>query len=92
MLMTEFIANICCIVYYVIATVGALPTIARIIKRKSSTDISKVSVCMDALSTTCWTIYIFLTHQTLLVYVGTVWDFIVVAVYITVVLKYHGKR
>ena len=89
--MTDFIANVCCIVYYVISTVGTLPTIVRIIKRKSSTDISKVSTYMCALSTACWTIYIFLTHQTLLVYVGTVWDFIVVAVYITVVLKYHGK-
>ena len=89
--MIDIIANICCLIYYVIATISTLPHIVRIVKRKSSTDISLTGTILSTISGTCWTIYIFLTQQTILVYIGTIWDFIVMVIYIVVVFKYHKK-
>lgn len=83
------IANICCFIYYTISTVQTIPTIVRIIRYKESTDISLISTYLGIISCTAWTTYIFLTPQTTLVYIGSAWDCVVVAVYSIVVIKYH---
>ena len=84
------LADICCFIYYAIATIQTIPTIYRILKYKSSTDISLVSTVLSAISCLAWDIYIFVSLQTPLVYLGTIWDTIVLIVYIIVVFLYHN--
>ena len=86
---TSVIANICCTVYYTVATIESIPAIVRIIRTKSSTDISLVYVLLSFIALTSWSAYIFLTEQTILVYIGTLWDILVSVVYYVVVLLYH---
>lgn len=82
-------ATICCLIYYTIATIQSLPTIARIIKHKQSTDISLISTFLGFISGASWTTYIFLSEQTTLVYIGSAWDMLVCLVYTIVVVMYH---
>lgn len=85
-------ANICCLIYYTIATIQSLPTIFRIIKHRQSTDISLISTYLGFIAGTAWTIYIFLTEQTTLVYIGTVWDMLICIVYTITVILYHDDN
>lgn len=86
------IANICCFIYYTIATIQTIPTIIRILRYKESTDISLISIYLQFISATAWTTYIFLTSQTILVYIGSAWDYMVYLIYASVVIRYHGDR
>ena len=86
------IADICCFIYYTIATIQSLPTIFRIIKHKQSTDISLISTCLSFIAGISWTTYIFLSQQTTLVYIGSAWDMLVCVVYTIVVIKYHADN
>lgn len=86
------LANICVTIYYILATIGTLPFIFRILRRKSSSDVSLVSTFMTYIGSVCWTIYIFVTEQSLLVYIGTIWDMLVYTVYTIVVLRYHKEN
>lgn len=85
-------ADVCCFICYTLSSVQSLPAIVRIIKQKRSTDISLTSVCLCYIASLAWTAYIFLTSQSTLVYVGTVWDIIVVTVYSVVVFVYHENN
>lgn len=86
------LADICCIIYYVIATVQTIPMIARILRTKSSSDYSLVGILLSFISTTAWTTYIYLSEHTLLVYLGTAWDALVALVYYVAVIRYHENN
>ena len=88
----KLIADICCLLYYLIATIETIPTIIRIIKRKSSSDFSIMSTVMSLIGGTAWTIYIFLTEQSTLVYIGTIWDCVILLIYVFVVFRYHKSK
>lgn len=88
----DTIGTICCLIYYSIATIEAVPSIIRIIKRKSSADFSIISTVLALISGTAWTTYIFLSEQTIIVYIGSIWDMIVLLLYTIVVFKYHKTK
>lgn len=88
----DTVGTICCLIYYSIATLESVPSIIRIIKRKSSADFSIISTVLAMISGTAWTTYIFLSEQTIIVYIGSIWDMIVLLLYTIVVFKYHKTK
>lgn len=90
--MIATIANICCFIYYTVASIQTIPTIIRVIKYKESDDISLIHIWLSLISAHAWLTYILLSQQTMLVYIGTIWDHIVCLVYSIVVIKYHHKK
>lgn len=43
------------------------------------------------IATVSWSIYIYTSEQTVLVYIGTTTDFIMALVYTVIMIKYHDK-
>lgn len=80
--------NFLCLVYYICSSMELIPAIARMIRRKSSHDYSIISAVMSMVGTSCWSIYIACTEQTLVVYIGTLTDLILVMVYFVVILLF----
>lgn len=84
--------NLFCLIYYVTSSISIIPSIVRVIRRKSSTDCSKAGTMLCTIGTISWSLYIFLTLQTTLVYIGTVFDLILQIVWTFLVFKYHNKE
>lgn len=89
--MRLIIANICCMIYYVLSGIEIFPSIVRIIKRKSATDYSLLGTVFTFVGTICWSLYIFLTEQTIFVCIGTITDLFTVILYTIVVFLYHKR-
>lgn len=89
--MDRFI-SLCCLVYYVSSGIMEMPSIVRVIRRKSSTDYSLAGVWLNMMATVSWSIYIYTSSQTPLVYIGTGTDFLTAMVYTIVMVRYHKKE
>lgn len=80
--------EIFCMVYYICSYISGIPAIIKLLKTKKSNDYSLIEVILTIVGTTCWTIYIFSTKQSLLVYIGTILDEILAVVWDGLVIKY----
>lgn len=85
------VGSICCIIYYVTASIAEIPAIVRVIKRKQSMDYSITAILLYLTSAISWSIYIYTTKQNMVVYVGTFIDLVICIVYSIVMIKYHNK-
>lgn len=81
--------NLLALLYYITSSIEIIPSICRICKRKSSNDYSVLSTWIMYIGTVAWTVYIFLTKQDAVVYIGTVIDMVMCTIYLFVILKYH---
>lgn len=86
------IMSICCLIYYALSAIQMIPSIYRILKRKSSIDYSVIATWISMVALICWSIYIYLSEQTILVYVGTTIDLVMLIVYTISVLYYHNDK
>lgn len=88
----NIVASICCLVYYVCSAVELIPSIVRIIKRRSSIDYSILSTLLGVIGTLAWSVYIYSSRQTTLVYLGTASDMFLVLIYTICIFKYHKEN
>lgn len=88
MTMEHFI-NACCLVYYVSSGIMEIPSIVRVLRRKSSVDYSMAGVWLNMIATVSWSIYIYVSEQIPLVYIGTTTDLVTAAIYTIVMCRYH---
>lgn len=86
------LADAFCTIYYVLSTFQSIPCIWKIIKTKSSSDFSLLNQWMWFISVICWSMYVYLTEQSLIVYIGTTWDLMTVTTQVIVVMKYYKRR
>ena len=65
-----------CTIYYVLSYIEMLPQIIKLIKTKSSNDYSLGMIFLQLIALISWSIYIFTSQQSIIVYIGTVIDLV----------------
>ena len=65
-----------CTIYYICSYIQTLPQVYKLIKTKSSNDYSLWQVFLGMIGLICWSIYIFTSQQSIIVYIGTVIDLV----------------
>lgn len=80
--------EIFCIIYYICSYISGIPAIVKLIKTKKSNDYSIIEAALTITGTTAWTIYIFSIEQSILVYIGTIIDEIMILIWNGLVIKY----
>ena len=90
--MLKHLGTLCCIVYYITASITEIPSILRVIKRKKSEDYSVIAIILDLVSAISWSIYIYVSEQNIIVYIGTFIDLMICILYASVILKYHENN
>lgn len=78
-----------CTIYYVLSYIEMLPQIIKLIKTKSSNDYSLGMIFLQLIALISWSIYIFTSQQSIIVYIGTVIDLVLLFLIDFLILKYY---
>lgn len=78
-----------CTIYYVLSYIETLPQIIKLIKTKSSNDYSLGMIFLQLIALISWSIYIFTSQQSIIVYIGTVIDLVLLFLIDFLILKYY---
>ena len=81
--------TIFCTIYYVLSYIEMLPQIIKLIKTKSSNDYSLGMIFLQLIALISWSIYIFTSQQSIIVYIGTVIDLVLLFLIDFLILKYY---
>ena len=79
-----------CTIYYVLSYIETLPQIIKLIKTKSSNDYSLGMIFLQLIALISWSIYIFTSQQSIIVYIGTVIDLVLLFLIDFLILKYYN--
>lgn len=82
--------TIFCTIYYVLSYIEMLPQIIKLIKTKSSNDYSLGMIFLQLIALISWSIYIFTSQQSIIVYIGTVIDLVLLFLIDFLILKYYN--
>ena len=83
--------EIFCTIYYVLNYVKTVPQIMKLIRTKSSSDYSLSMILLQLISMISWSLYIFTSVQSIIVYIGTVIDLVLLVVTDVLILLYYKK-
>lgn len=78
-----------CSIYYVLSYIQTVPQLVKLIKTKSSNDYSLGMICMQLIALISWSLYIFTSKQSIIVYVGTIIDLVLLFIIDFLILKYY---
>ena len=78
-----------CTIYYILSYIETVPQIAKLIKTKSSNDYSLGMITIQLIALICWSIYVFTSIQSVIVYIGTIVDLILLLLVDFLILKYY---
>ena len=78
-----------CTIYYILSYIQTIPQIIKLLKTKSSNDYSLGMVIIQLIAVISWSIYIFTSSQSLIVYIGTVIDLVLLSFVDYLILKYY---
>ena len=78
-----------CTIYYICSYLHVIPQMIKLIKTKSSNDYSLLTIGIQFIGVTCWTIYIFTSVQSIVVYIGSAIDMILYTLVDILILKYY---
>ena len=81
--------EIFCRIYYVLSYVEIIPQIIKLIKTKSSNDYSLGMVSLQLIALISWSLYIFTSKQSIIVYIGTIIDLLLLILVDFLILKYY---
>ena len=84
-----------CTIYYILSYIETVPQIIKLIKTKSSNDYSLGMISLQLIALISWSIYIFTSVQSVVVYVGTIIDLLLlmfVDFLIIMYYKFNKKR
>ena len=79
-----------CTIYCVLSYIETLPQIIKLIKTKSSNDYSLGMIFLQLIALISWSIYIFTSQQSIIVYIGTVIDLVLLFLIDFLILKYYN--
>lgn len=83
--------EIFCTIYYVLNYVKTVPQIMKLIRTKSSSDYSLSMILLQLISMISWSLYIFTSVQSVIVYIGTVIDLVLLVITDVLILLYYKK-
>ena len=78
-----------CTIYYILSYIYTIPQIIKLIKTKSSNDYSLGTVSLQLIALISWSLYIFTSEQSIVVYIGTVIDLLLLLFVDFLILKYY---
>ncbi len=78
-----------CTIYYILNYVQTFPQIVKLLKTKSSNDYSLLTVLFHLIACISWTLYIFTSKQSIIVYIGTVIDMVLLSFVTILIFKYY---
>ena len=81
-----------CTIYYICSYIQTVPQIIKLIKTKSSNDYSLLQVGLAFVGFVSWSIYIFTSKQSVIVYIGTVIDLILLFVVDGLILAFYDFK
>ena len=81
------------VIYYVLNYIKSIPQIIKLIRTKSAGDYSLGTIWMQFVAVLSWSLYIFTSKQSTLVYIGTVADLLILIITdVLIVMYYHNGR
>lgn len=84
--------EIFCTVYYVLNYVKTVPQIVKLIRTRSSSDYSLSMIILQLISMISWSLYIFTSKQSIIVYIGTVLDLLLLIITDILIFIYYKKE
>ena len=78
-----------CTIYYVLSYTYTVPQIIKLLKTKSSNDYSLIMVALQLIALISWTLYIFTSIQSIIVYIGTIIDLLILLFVDFLIFKYY---
>ncbi len=78
-----------CTIYYVLSYIETIPQIIKLIKTKSSNDYSLGMISLQLVALISWSLYIFTSIQSIVVYIGTIIDLLLLLLVDFLILKYY---
>ena len=78
-----------CTIYYVLSYIYTIPQILKLIKTKSSNDYSLGMITLQLIALISWSLYIFTSIQSIVVYIGTIIDLLLLLFVDFLILKYY---
>lgn len=84
--------TIFCTIYYVLSYIETVPQIVKLIRTKSSNDYSLGMLTLQLIALISWSLYIFTSKQSVIVYIGTIIDLLLLFLIDFLILKYYKFR
>ncbi len=81
-----------CTIYYVLSYVKSVPQITKLLRTKSSNDYSLGNITLQLIGIISWSLYIFTSKQSIIVYIGTVTDLLILMFTDFLIVKYYKKK
>ncbi len=78
-----------CTIYYVLSYIETVPQIIKLLKTKSSNDYSLGMISLQLIAIISWSLYIFTSKQSIVVYIGTIVDLLLLIFVDFLILKYY---
>jgi MtN3 and saliva related transmembrane protein len=78
-----------CTIYYVFSYIQTIPQVIKLLKTKSSNDYSLVMLLLQLIALISWSLYIFTSKQSIIVYIGTIIDLVLLFFIDFLILKYY---
>lgn len=78
-----------CTIYYALSYIETVPQIVKLIKTKSSNDYSLGMILLQLIALISWSLYIFTSNQSIIVYIGTIIDLLLLTFVDFLILKYY---
>ena len=82
--------TIFCTIYYVLSYIETVPQIIKLIRTKSSNDYSLSMLVLQLVALISWSLYIFTSRQSVIVYIGTIIDLLLLFMIDFLILKYYN--
>lgn len=81
--------TIFCTIYYILSYIQTVPQIIKLLKTKSSNDYSLGMISLQLIAIISWSLYIFTSQQSIIVYIGTIIDLILLLLIDYLIIKYY---
>ena len=78
-----------CTIYYILSYIETIPQIIKLLKIKSSNDYSLGKILLQFIALISWSLYIFTSIQSIIVYIGTIIDLLLLMFVDFLILKYY---
>ena len=78
-----------CTIYYILSYIETIPQIIKLLKIKSSNDYSLGMILLQFIALISWSLYIFTSIQSIIVYIGTIIDLLLLMFVDFLILKYY---
>lgn len=78
-----------CTIYYILSYIETITQIIKLLKTKSSNDYSLGMILLQFIALISWSLYIFTSIQSIIVYIGTIIDLLLLMFVDFLILKYY---